>query len=49
MGKILIFESIFECSEYFNVERSAIRYRLKHSKQIRIRVDWLKGGTIEYI
>lgn len=42
------FESVAECASYFKVTRSAIRYRLKHTDVIRIKNDYLKGGTLMY-
>lgn len=48
-GNIKIFESIAEASIFFNVQRAAIRYRLKHEDILRKRIDWLNGGTIKYV
>lgn len=47
-NNIIEFESIAEAADYFNIHRAAIRYRLKHDIAQRIKVDWLKGGSIRY-
>lgn len=47
-NNIKIFESIEEAACFFNTTRNAVKYRLKHQDVLRTRVDWLKGGIIEY-
>ena len=48
-GNKKTFESVTEASEYFNISRATLRYRLKNSTIFRDRVDWLKGGFIKYV
>ena len=48
-GNKKTFESVTEASEYFNISRTTLRYRLKNSIVFRDRVDWLNGGSIKYV
>ena len=48
-NNVRIFESIEEASVFFCVTRAALRYRLKHKDVLKNRIDWLNGGTIEYL
>lgn len=47
-NNIIEFESISEAANYFNISNMQLKYRLNHPIVQRVKVDWLKGGTIKY-